>query len=49
MICDFFWDEVSKHRRKEDVPPMLTTPKYFLFNVYREDMFFLAVVTVEVG
>lgn len=46
-VCDFFWDEVRKHARKEDVPPVITAPKHFLINVFRSSLFLVASVNRE--
>lgn len=47
-VCDFFMEEVNKYREREDVPPIITTSKYYLVSVFRDDLFVLAVVTNEV-
>lgn len=47
-VCDFFMEEVNKYREREDVPPVITTSKYYLVSVFRDDLFVLAVVTNEV-
>lgn len=41
-------EEVNKYREREDVPPIITTSKYYLISVFRDDLFVLAVVTNEV-
>lgn len=47
-VCDFFMEEVNKYKEREDVPPIITTSKYYLVSVFRDDLFLLAVVTNEV-
>lgn len=47
-VCDFFMEEVNKYREREDVPPIITTSKYYLVSTFRDDLFVLAVVTNEV-
>lgn len=48
-VCDFFMEEVNKYKEREDVPPIITTSKYYLVSVFRDDLFVLAVVTNEVS
>ena len=47
-VVDFFWDAVLASGRREDVPPVLVAPKYYLMNVYRNKLYFLAIVSGEV-
>ena len=47
-VVDFFWDAVLASPRREDVPPVLVAPKYYLMNVYRNKLYFLAIVAGEV-
>ena len=37
-----------KAPRREDVEPVIPTPKHYLINVYRDSMFFIAAVGAEV-
>jgi AP-3 complex subunit mu len=46
-LCDLFWNEVTSASSFEEVLPVITTPKHYLFHVYRHRMFFLANVTAE--
>eukprot|EP01038_Epipyxis_sp_PR26KG_P007925 gene7925-10758_t len=46
-ICDFFWDEVNKCESKEEVPPIITTSKYYLVSIFRSEIFLLATLTGE--
>lgn len=48
-VVDVFWEEVGKHASAKDVPPVISTPMYYLINVLRDGMFFLAVVQAEVA
>uniref|UniRef100_A0AAV1TBQ1 MHD domain-containing protein n=1 Tax=Peronospora matthiolae TaxID=2874970 RepID=A0AAV1TBQ1_9STRA len=48
-VCDFFMEEVNKYREREDVPPIITTSKYYLVSTFRDDLFVLAVVTNEIS
>jgi len=47
-VCDTFWRERTKVTEPEDVSPVITTAKHYLINVYRFDLFFLAIVQAEV-
>jgi len=47
-ICDYFFEAQAKGSNPEDVPPVINTPHYYLINIYRNQMFFLAVVQSEV-
>lgn len=46
-VCDLFWAEVSSAASPQEVLPVITTPKYYLFHVLRHRLFFLANVTAE--
>jgi len=46
-VCESFWEEVRKHPRPEDVPPILPTAKFYLFSIFRNGLFFLANVALE--
>lgn len=46
-ICDFFWDEVNQYETKEEVPPIISTSKYYLVSIYRAEVFLLATTTGE--
>jgi len=48
-VCDYFWDEVGKSKSVEDVPPIITTPKYYLIHIQKNSLFFLSVVAMEVA
>jgi AP-3 complex subunit mu len=46
-VCDFFWEEVNKYDSKEDMPPIVSTSKYYLTSALREGNFLLATCTME--
>lgn len=46
-VCDFFWDEVNKYDSREEMPPVVSTSKYYLISIYRDDNFLLATSTGE--
>eukprot|EP00608_Synchroma_pusillum_P002047 CAMPEP_0198436644 /NCGR_PEP_ID=MMETSP1452-20131203/43458_1 /TAXON_ID=1181717 /ORGANISM="Synchroma pusillum, Strain CCMP3072" /LENGTH=403 /DNA_ID=CAMNT_0044157207 /DNA_START=24 /DNA_END=1231 /DNA_ORIENTATION=- len=47
-VCDFFWECVNQYSSREEVPPIITTAKYYLISVLRDDIFFLVTTTGEV-
>lgn len=46
-VCDFFWEEVNKYEVKEDMPPVISTSKYYLISALRENNFLLCTTTGE--
>ena len=48
-MCDVFWAEVGKHAKREEMPPVIFTTKFYLVSVLRDDMFVVATVTNEVS
>jgi len=48
-VCDVFWAEVGKHAKREEMPPVIFTTKFYLVSVLRDDMFVVATVTNEVS
>ncbi|XP_032231637.1 AP-3 complex subunit mu-1 isoform X2 [Nematostella vectensis] len=47
-ICDHFFEAQSKASSPEDVPPVISTPHYYLISIYRNHLFFVGVVQSEV-
>ncbi|KAK2140150.1 hypothetical protein LSH36_1461g00046 [Paralvinella palmiformis] len=47
-ICDYFFEAQSKASSPEDVPPIIMTPHHYLINIYRNQLYVVAVVTTEV-
>ena len=45
---ELFWEQVAKTPKRDDVPPIITTSKYYMVNIYRAGMYVLATVTAEV-
>lgn len=45
---EIFWEQVAKTAKRDDVPPIITTSKYYMVNIYRSGMYVLATVTSEV-
>uniref|UniRef100_A0A8R1DRW9 MHD domain-containing protein n=1 Tax=Caenorhabditis japonica TaxID=281687 RepID=A0A8R1DRW9_CAEJA len=46
-ICDYFFDIQKKSTLHEDVPPIISTPHHYLINAYQNNIFLVAVTTVE--
>jgi AP-3 complex subunit mu len=46
-VGEKFWEEVQKYENRSDVLPIIQTPQYYLVNVYRSGLFFVAVVQRE--
>jgi AP-3 complex subunit mu len=46
-VCDFFWDEVNKYDSHHEMPPIVSTSKYYLVSIFRSDVFLLATTTGE--
>lgn len=47
-ICDMFWEQVSRHSSKFDVPPVISIGDHYLIHITRNDLFFLTIVSGEV-
>ncbi|CCI44601.1 unnamed protein product [Albugo candida] len=47
-VCESFLEKVSKYRDRIDVPPIITSSHHYLISVFRDELFFLAVVTNEI-
>ncbi|RHY11116.1 hypothetical protein DYB25_007820 [Aphanomyces astaci] len=48
-ICDYFVEEVNRHKLREDVPPIISTANHYLISAFREELFVLAVITNEIS
>jgi len=53
-VCDYYWEAVSKASSPEEVPPVIVTPRFYLFNVLYEpkwggNLYFLATTAGEVN
>lgn len=45
---EVFWERVVRTPKRDDVPPIITTAKYYMVNAYRGGMYVLATLTGEV-
>jgi len=49
VVVDQFWDEALKYSPFfSEVPPVITTPRYYLVHLQKHDLFFLSVVARDV-
>ena len=46
-VCDYFFDALAKASSPSDVPPVISTPHYYLISIFRNNMHFVAVVQNE--
>ncbi|XP_052795335.1 AP-3 complex subunit mu-2-like [Mya arenaria] len=47
-ICDYFFEAQTKAGSPEDISPIIATPHHYLINIYRNQLYYVAVVTTEV-
>jgi len=47
-ICDYVFEALEKASSPEDLPPVICSPYHYLISIYREHLYFVAVVTKEV-
>ncbi|XP_068613209.1 AP-3 complex subunit mu-1-like [Brachionichthys hirsutus] len=47
-VCDYFIDAKEKAADPENVPPVLQTSHHHLISIYRDKLFFIAVIQTEV-
>jgi len=47
-VCEIFWDETAKISSRVEVPPIVSTPRFFFLSSYRFGLTFLTVVTEDV-
>ncbi|XP_075697965.1 AP-3 complex subunit mu-1 [Rhinoderma darwinii] len=47
-VCDYFFEAQEKAADVENVPPVIPTPHHYLISIYKEKMFFVAVIQSEV-
>jgi len=47
-ICDYVFEALEKASSPEDLPPVITTPHHYLITIYRDRLYFIAVVTKEI-
>ena len=46
-VCDYFFEAQSKATSHSDLPPVITTPHYYLVSIFRNQLYFLAVLQNE--
>ncbi|XP_071947830.1 AP-3 complex subunit mu-1-like [Antedon mediterranea] len=46
-VCDYFFEAQNKATSKENVPPIIATPHHYLISIYRNSLFYVAVVQTE--
>ncbi|CDW54178.1 AP 3 complex subunit mu 1 [Trichuris trichiura] len=46
-VCDYFFEAQKEAATPEDVPVVIVTPHHYLINIYRDQLFFVAAVKVE--
>ena len=46
-VCDYFFESQSKCSKPEDIPTVIATPHHKLIVIYRNKLYFVAVVTTE--
>ncbi|XP_068111479.1 AP-3 complex subunit mu-1 [Hyperolius riggenbachi] len=47
-VCDYFFEAQEKAADVENVPPVIPTPHHYLISIFREKLFFVAVIQSEV-
>ncbi|EGC38186.1 clathrin-adaptor medium chain apm 3 [Dictyostelium purpureum] len=49
-ICEYFWDQVLQSKQNGSmVPPVISTPKYYLINIQKPQIYLLGVLQSEVS
>ena len=46
-VCDYFFEAQSKASSASDIPPVIPTPHYYLISIYRNNLYFVAVLQNE--
>lgn len=46
-ICDYFFEAQTKCAKPEDIPTVISTPHHKLIVIYRNKLYFVAVVVNE--
>jgi len=46
-VCDYFFEAQSKATSPSDLPPVITTPHYYLVSIFRNQLNFMAVLQNE--
>lgn len=47
-VCDYFFEAQSKASSPSDVPPVIATPHHYIISIYRNELYFVAVLQKEV-
>ncbi|XP_069609108.1 AP-3 complex subunit mu-1 isoform X1 [Ranitomeya imitator] len=47
-VCDYFFEAQEKAADTENVPPVIPTPHHYLISIYKDKIFFVAVIQSEV-
>ena len=46
-VCDYFFEAQSKATSAADLPPVISTPHYYLIPIFRNHLYFVAVLQNE--
>lgn len=46
-VCDYFFEAQSKATSAADLPPVISTPHYYLVSIFRNNLYFVAVLQNE--
>jgi hypothetical protein len=46
-VCDYFFEAQTKATSPTDIPPVIPTPHYYLITIYRNNLYFVAVMQNE--
>lgn len=46
-VCDYFFEAQSKATSAGDLPPVISTPHYYLVSIFRNHLYFVAVLQNE--
>lgn len=47
-VCDYFFEAQAKASGPADIPPVISTPHYYLVSIFRNHLYFVAVLQKEV-
>ncbi len=48
-VCDYFFEEQAKAPSPADVPPVISTPHYYLVSIFRNNIYLVAALQNEGG
>ena len=46
-VCDYFFEAQAKASSDSDVPPVISTPHYYLVSIFRNDIYFVTALQNE--